>query len=661
LPKRPVSFLILIVGILLSALAGFTAYSVVDSKRLQTDRFAAETLVEDMQGKILVTEAQLRALRGFFTIKRNVTDNEFENFAAQLSQPSHVRALQLVQFLKAGSIEEYARQQRGFRKYPFTPTERNTAADVMAVSGDRDHAIIEFIYPMTGNQRALGLDISSNEYAKDALARAVDHGNVATSDPFALVQNPDESAFQMFLPVARHDIGEPSQVQFNGAVGALISINELVNVSQTNDSIIARLTNIDSGIVIYASTIPIEGRPLVDYKLQVGDRSWNATIAVPEGRTSAAAAMLVFGLGSLLTLVALGAYEQSRLQERNRQVGSLLDRSEHARAIRDAAYTSLFNGTGTANAEIEVGTGFVVKANLRLMELTGLEPGEIEGRLLNDLFDARDQPAVTALVNSLSNKAALPGTTSVRLRDCQDKVRWMLVSAGEPIENDAGGTTASLVMQDITVAKESSQARDLLVRELAHRVRNTMQLVSSLADQTAARSSTVDDYRRNLQARLRALNVAQDALFEVNWGSVKLDSLVSKILSPFDAERAEDRRITSNIAPVMVTAQQAQMIALAIHELASNAAKYGALSHRDGKIELEISIEPDADMLKDDNVLKLRWSETSPSRKTSAPSQKGFGTIMLEKLLARQYGGQTRFTWRKNGLLFEADLPISSS
>ncbi len=658
--KRPVSFLILLIGILLSALAGYTAYSVVDGKRLQTDRFAAEAVVEDLQGKIIVIEGQLRALRGFFTIKRNVTDGEFENFAAQLAQPPHLRALQLVQFVNPGGLEEYARQQRVFRRYPFNPTERSGEAGVVEVSAARNHAIIEFIYPMADNQRALGLDISSNSYATDALGRAMMHGSVATSNPFKLVQSPDKTAFNMFLPVARRDIGEPAQVTFNGAVAALVATDELVTASQSNESIIASLTDLETGAVIYTSSIPVEGRPLVDYKLQVGDRSWNATIAVPAGRTSAAAAMLVFGLGSLLTLVALGAYEQTRLQERNRQVGSLLDRSEHARAIRDAAYTSLFNGTGTANCEIEVGTGFVVKANRRLMEVTGFEPNEIEGRLLNDLFDAQDQPAVATLLNSLNQGEPLPGATSVRLRDNQGRIRWMLVSAGEPIENEAGGTTASLVMQDITSAKESSQARDLLVRELAHRVRNTMQLVSSLADQTAARSASVDDYRRNLQARLRALNVAQDALFEVNWGAVKLDSLVDKILSPFDGNKA-DHRITTNIASVMVSAQQAQMIALAIHELASNAAKYGALSHREGEIVLDVRIEPGPKDRPNDEVLKLRWSETSPTRGIGKPEQKGFGTIMLEKLLARQYGGETRFTWRKQGLLFEADLPMSSA
>lgn len=655
--RKTVSILILLSGLFLSAIAGFIAFSVVESRRMQSDRFQAGALVEELRNQTLLVEGNLRALRGFFAIQRDVSDAEFEGFAAQLAQPGYVKALQHVQFVKPDELQHYERHQQQLRSRPFKLMERSSSGSKSEIQPREHHYIIDLIHPYEGNEAALGLDVASNPTSADAITRARQINRVATSDSFSLVQDPDETAFLMYLPVASRAIHDESG-HFSGAVAALISLPELAALWQTEQFSLAKLKDLASGKEIYRSKGIAPEASLQRIQLNVGDRVWEAAVAFPPGRASTAASMLVFGLGALLTLVALGANEQSRLQAENRLVGSRLDQAEHARAVREAAYRSLFESTGTANVEIETGTGRVIRSNARLLELTGLDRTEIEGRPLVDLFDASDQPRLGSLLDEVNDPDREFRAVECRLLGAGGKSHWMLLTIGERIENEAGGETASVVMQDISSAKENAQARDILLRELAHRVRNTMQLVSSIADQTAARSQSVPDYKSNLQSRLRALNVAQDALFDTNWGSLRLDLLANKVLKPFVPENEEDR-LKISVAPVLVSAQQAQMIALALHELANNAAKYGALSHDAGKVNLDIAVgAPDPDRPGDKQLL-LNWSETGGTNAGGPPERRGFGTIMLDKLLARQYNGETSFTWREEGLLFEARLPLS--
>ncbi len=656
--RKTVSILILLSGMLMSAIAGLIAYTAVESRRLQSDRFQAGALVEELRNQTLLVEGSLRALRGFFAIQRDVTDAEFEGFAAQLGQPSYVKALQHVQFVTPDELRHYERHQQQLRSRPFKVMERNPSGSKSEIQPRDHHYIIDLIHPYKGNEAALGLDVASNPTSADAITRAREENRVATSDSFSLVQDPGETAFLMYLPVASRALHDESG-HFAGAVAALISLPELAVLWQTEQFSLAKLKDVASGKDIYTSKDIPSRASLQRMELDVGDRVWEATVAFPPGRASTAASMLVFGLGALLTLVALGANEQSRLQAENRLVGSRLDQAEHARAVREAAYRSLFESTGTANVEIETGTGRVIRSNARLLELTGLDRTGIGGTPLADLFDANDQPRLTSLLDEVNDPDRVFRAVECRLLGAGGKSHWMLLTIGECIENEAGGETASVVMQDISSAKENAQARDILLRELAHRVRNTMQLVSSIADQTAARSQTVPEYKANLQSRLRALNAAQDALFDTNWGSLRLDLLANKVLKPFIPENEEDR-LKISVAPVLISAQQAQMIALALHELANNAAKYGALSHDAGKVSLDITVAaPGTDQCGDKELL-LSWSETGGSISSGQPERRGFGTIMLDKLLARQYNGETKFTWRSEGLLFEARLPLSS-
>jgi PAS domain S-box-containing protein len=387
-----------------------------------------------------------------------------------------------------------------------------------------------------------------------------------------------------------------------------------------------------------------------------GNSNWQITIATQTEGSPQAAGLLVFGLGALLTLLALAGLQQSRLQASNLQFGAQLTASEQSLTAREAAYRGLFENASTANVEVDLQSGQTIRANEAMQHLSGLPMDQIVGKPVIDLVDGQDQEMLSsALTSKLTSTAGLPGIELHLRRKDKDSI-WVLASIGESSEAVSGEPSACIVMQDINARKKADEARDLLVRELAHRVRNTMQLIGSLADQTARSSRDVPSFVTNFKGRLLALNSAQDALFDANWGPVRVDMLVPKILEPFETEGAK-QTIRYEIENLTLLPQEAQTIALALHELANNASRHGALSSPRGSVDLTIKLDSAGGS---NRVLRLNWVERGGQQPVSAPETNGFGSIMLERLLARQHGGESRFDWDPKGLKFEAILPLAN-
>ncbi|NNJ74528.1 MAG: sensor histidine kinase [Anderseniella sp.] len=132
--------------------------------------------------------------------------------------------------------------------------------------------------------------------------------------------------------------------------------------------------------------------------------------------------------------------------------------------------------------------------------------------------------------------------------------------------------------------------------------------------------------------------------------------LVPKILEPFETESGK-QTIRYEIENLTLLPQEAQTIALALHELANNASRHGALNSPGGSVDLTIKLDSAGGS---DRVLRLNWVERGGQQPVSAPETGGFGSIMLERLLARQHGGESRFDWDPKGLKFEAILPLAN-
>ena len=202
-----------------------------------------------------------------------------------------------------------------------------------------------------------------------------------------------------------------------------------------------------------------------------------------------------------------------------------------------------------------------------------------------------------------------------------------------------GNTILTVVIRDVSERKRLEELRCLLASESAHRFKNILTVVSSIVSLTARGAASVDAFSQSLQVRLEALVRAQDVLLHDGGDRADLRQLIQSELSPYLGRTAG--RISLNGPPVTLASHTAINLALVIHELATNAAKYGALSNSDGKTSVRWSVEGAADQKR----LLLSWTERDGPA-VSAPTRRGFGTELIERSLGRA----TRLTFEPAGL-----------
>jgi PAS domain S-box-containing protein len=253
-----------------------------------------------------------------------------------------------------------------------------------------------------------------------------------------------------------------------------------------------------------------------------------------------------------------------------------------------------------------------------------------------------------------SNAKQGPFRVEYRLRRADGTYRWAIDAAAPRFSED--GTILGYVgsVLDITDRKQVEEHRELLINELNHRVKNTLTIVQSMAGQSLRHIS--DENRPKAQAfedRLFALARAHDVLTRENWEGAELREIINEVVEPY--LRQKTKHIEIEGPRLRLIPRTALAIAMAIHELATNAAKYGALSVPSGCVLITWTITPD-DMPR----LVLRWQERDGPPVT-APTRRGFGTRLIERSLAQDIGGDVRLIYAPTGLVCEMDIPLSDA
>jgi two-component system CheB/CheR fusion protein len=218
------------------------------------------------------------------------------------------------------------------------------------------------------------------------------------------------------------------------------------------------------------------------------------------------------------------------------------------------------------------------------------------------------------------------------------------------IENFIAGVVVSFI--DVTAITRAEERQHLLLAELQHRVRNTLAVVRSIARRSADTSTTVEDYAAHLDGRLNAFARTQAMVTRDPAGGVDLEYLVVEELLSYHAREGEQLRISG--PRVRFQPKAAESLALAIHELATNAIKYGALSRPSGKVDVVWRIDKDADPPR----LVFDWRErggpaVEPTR------HKGFGTELLERTLTFEFKGKTTLDYAHSGLQCTIVIPLT--
>jgi PAS domain S-box-containing protein len=207
---------------------------------------------------------------------------------------------------------------------------------------------------------------------------------------------------------------------------------------------------------------------------------------------------------------------------------------------------------------------------------------------------------------------------------------------------------ASKIAHDISERKRAEKLLRTVMHELSHRSKNLLSVIQAMAQQTARLSPSVDAFLDRFIGRVQGLAASQDLLVNQNWTGVSLDELVRQQLQPFGGRDAG--RIEADGPPLYVAPDAAQTLGLALHELATNASKYGALSVPGGSVAVQWKIEPGSGTPR----FRMSWRERGgPSVETTERS--GFGRMLIERLTADKLNATILLTFAREGVVWTLD------
>jgi PAS domain S-box-containing protein len=229
-----------------------------------------------------------------------------------------------------------------------------------------------------------------------------------------------------------------------------------------------------------------------------------------------------------------------------------------------------------------------------------------------------------------------------------NSVRWLLMRAEIRFGEDKSPSMVVGVLLDVTGRKEAEEQQVLLMREVDHRAKNALAVVQAAVRLT--RAPDLESYRRTIEGRVSSLARAQTLLSEDRWSGADLRALIEGELAAFVGE---DQRALLDGPRVALPARAAQPLAMALHELATNAVKYGAFSAPSGRVAVSWCVDSAAEP-----VLRLRWAETGGPQVAAPPVRRGFGSRVLEGTVRGQLGGTVSFTWKVAGLLCKMEVPL---
>jgi PAS domain S-box-containing protein len=261
------------------------------------------------------------------------------------------------------------------------------------------------------------------------------------------------------------------------------------------------------------------------------------------------------------------------------------------------------------------------------------------------------EKVLAAIEASLDPADPKRSATEFRLQRRDSEVRWV-ETLGLACFEGAGRERRAVsfvgTAQDITERKEREEKEHLLMREINHRAKNMLSVVDAIAHQTAAKNP--EDFVERFSERIQALSANQDLLVRNEWNGVEIEELVHAQLAPFAGLIGS--RIVVHGPKLRLKAASAQAIGLALHELATNAGKYGALSTDMGRVDISWGTV--------DDTFTMSWIERE-GPPVSAPKRRGFGTIVMEAMAERSVDGAVDLDYAPSGLTWRLTCPAASA
>ncbi len=248
---------------------------------------------------------------------------------------------------------------------------------------------------------------------------------------------------------------------------------------------------------------------------------------------------------------------------------------------------------------------------------------------------------------ALKQKRALQGVEAVMERP--DGSRTPFLAYPTPLFDESNQMCGAVnMLVDISDRKRAEAQRELLVAELSHRVKNTLASVVSIARQTFLKGRSIEEIQRTFAGRVQALAQTHTRLAETSWTGVSLKSILNDELAPYLGENGANVQVGG--PNIELNPRRAIMLGMAVHELATNAAKHGALSSKTGAVNVSWQ-------LLGDRQLVLEWAELG-GPKVTPPAHSGFGSLLLERILPEDLRGTFTPDYAQEGLRCEIAIPL---
>lgn len=324
-------------------------------------------------------------------------------------------------------------------------------------------------------------------------------------------------------------------------------------------------------------------------------------------------------------------------------VNVLLDMSDHQRAEHAGRRLAAIVESSEDAIVSKNLDGIIATWNKGAERLFGYFAEEVIGRPIMILIPADRQEEEAGILERIRRGERVEHFETVRQRKDGSLVPISLTVS--PITDGAGRIIgASKIARDITERKRRDEQIALLAREAEHRTKNLLALAQATVHLTCA--ETPEELKLAIEGRLRALAKAHELLAQSRWAGADLRQLVLGELSPFVNE--SDMRAEIDGPSHRLDPDQAQTMAMAIHELATNAAKYGALSVPGGRVRVEWHITPA-------RRLSLFWTEMD-GPPVDAPTHEGFGTRVMKRMVNGQVDGEIEYHWHASGVVCEINI-----
>jgi PAS domain S-box-containing protein len=494
---------------------------------------------------------------------------------------------------------------------------------------------------------------------------------------YALARSPDQQALTRLVAAQELPTGWQAKAVVSDAAHRIIARSEQGIVIGTALRP-AQWHRVESGGVF--EFIDSEGRPWLEASVRSSLTGWETAVWAPKAvleapvrtqwRTLGATALLAFALvvglalwlgriiahsvgraaraatgagegGSLLPRETPVAEVNTLMAELRQTTGLLRDSKDRLQLALDAAQLGSW--------QYDPLTG-IVSADARCQEIFDVaESAAVIEEILKPVHPDDAERLWAAIEASLDPVDPKRSATEFRLQRRNGTVRWVETLGLAHFEGTERRAISMVgTAQDITERKEREEKERLLMREVNHRAKNMLSVVDSIAHQTATRNP--DNFIERFSERIQALSANQDLLVRNEWNGVEIEDLVRAQLAHF--ADLIGSRISVRGPKLRFTAASAQAIGLALHELATNGGKYGALSTDKGRVDVSWGVVGD--------TFTMSWIERD-GPPVSVPKRRGFGTIVMEAMAERSVNGAVALDYAPAGMSWRLTCPAANA